>query len=509
MSFTRFPDWLKPVVKDYVEYLWQVRALSLGTIFDARTCLLKLAGYLAQCRPELRDIRHLTTADVTGFMRSVQTGRSSAARTLSPFLVWIRTWATEGAAKDIFFTSGDYQPPRKHATFIDGMEKVVPREVRVQLLQALQQEERQLRERLGQHASHDHGYTGAFRRLVLCQIVKLLMLSGRRLSHICRLKRRPLPLQEPKPGEAHGVWLVWDETKFTKGLRPVFIPTVEDGDCAAIAREAIHTALVLTADLVQVAKPMHQHLLFLVYTHARGSEDIVRPVHRNDLHWYVNGRWSNGVLVSPGLIQRYNIRHHGEPYAIKFHGFRHARATEMHEGGAGLGTIQQDLVHSSRRMSGVYTHGLAPVVADLLQLQDQGALRGIALPLIQDKWVQIARLSEQDMTLWRDQGMFVQPTRYGFCVLPVAAGPCPSGDPCWIGPKGDGCVYHLYGPAVRQPLEEDVHDLRWQLADRERRQPHSPLIGHLRAILTRYEQVMAELAAAPTRGHASGQQTGD
>lgn len=115
----------------------------------------------------------------------------------------------------------------------------------------------------------------------------------------------------------------------------------------------------------------------------------------------------------------------------------------MPEGGAGLGTLQQDRVHSSRRMSGVYTHGVAPVGADLLPLQDQGALCGIALPLLQDTWVQIARLAAQERTLWWDQGMFVQPTRYGFCVLPVDAGPCPSGDPCWMGPKGDGCVYHL------------------------------------------------------------------
>lgn len=509
VSFQGFPEWFKPVVKDYVEYLWQVRALSLGTIVNARTCLLKLAGYVAQFRPELCDIRHLTTADVTGFMRSVQTGQSSTARALSPFLGWLRTWATEGPAQDILFAPGDYQPRRKPATFINGMDKVVPREVRVQLLWALQQEEPQLRERLGQEAAHEHGDTRAFRHLVVCQIIKLLMLSGRRLSHICRLKRSPLPLQEPKPGEARGVWLVWDETKFKQGLRPVFIPTVEDGDCAAIAREAVHTAMTLTADLVQVAKPIHRHLLFLVYTPARGREASVRPVHRNDVHWYVNGRWAHGALVSPGLIQRYNIRHHGELYPIKFHGFRHARATELHEGGAGLGTIQQDLVHSSRRMAGVYTHGLAPVVADLWQLKDQGALRGIALPLIQDKWVQIARVSEQDMTLWRDQGMFVQPTRYGFCVLPVEAGPCPSGDPCWIGPKGDGCVYHLYGPAIRQPLEEDIHDLRWQLADRERRQPQSPLLGHLCAILTRYEQVLAELAMVPTSGGACGQPTGD
>lgn len=304
VSFHGVPAWVKKVAKDSMEYLWHVRALSMGTIVDARTCLRKLSGDVAQFRPELCDLRHLTMADVTGFMQDVQTGRSHAARARSPFVAWIRTWATAGPAKAMLLTPGDSQPPRQHATCIDGMEQVVPREVRGQRLQALQQEAPQVRDDRRQCTPHDHGYQGAFRRLLLCQIVKLLMLSGRRLSHVCRLKRRPLPWQEPPPGEAHGVWLVGDDTKFKQGLRPVCIPTVEEGDGAAIVREAVHTAVALTADLVQTAKPMHQHLLCLVSTHSSRSEDVVQPVHRNDLHWEVNGRWANGTLVSPGLLQR-------------------------------------------------------------------------------------------------------------------------------------------------------------------------------------------------------------
>jgi len=79
------------------------------------------------------------------------------------------------------------------------------------------------------------------------------------------------------------------------------------------------------------------------------------------------------------------------------------------------------------------------------------------------------------------------------------SGPCVCGDPCWIGPQGNGCDYALYTPESKRALLDDWGLLVSQVEVLEVGNPRHPRLGQWKARLTRLDQVLEELSLAELR----------
>lgn len=246
------------------------------------------------------------------------------------------------------------------------------------------------------------------------------------------------------------------------------------------------------------------HLDRLFLTNARaGALDAgtIRGVSSKAFTLWLNGRMTEaGEILRPGFIHRADIRYDGEYYPIDPHQARHTLAHKAYTGGAGYAQVSDHLSHRRTRaglnpMTGVYIHGEPVAVLQILDNAEQGRLAGTAAPLVENRAAVVA-LEPQDVTIYQEQGMIVLPTHYGHCCLPASSGPCVSGDPCWIGPHGDGCDYALYTPESRAALEKDRELLQHQLNLLTEGQPHHPRLGQLKTRLARIEQVLAEIATA-------------
>lgn len=79
------------------------------------------------------------------------------------------------------------------------------------------------------------------------------------------------------------------------------------------------------------------------------------------------------------------------------------------------------------------------------------------------------------------------------------SGPCVCGDPCWIGPQGNGCDYALYTPESKRALLEDQALLVSQIEALEVGNAAHPRLGQWKARLTRLDQVLEEISQAELR----------
>lgn len=80
--------------------------------------------------------------------------------------------------------------------------------------------------------------------------------------------------------------------------------------------------------------------------------------------------------------------------------------------------------------------------------------------------------------------------------MPEQSGPCVCGDPCWIGPEGDGCDYALYDSDSKAALLGDRALLVPQVEDIERKDPRHPRLGQWRARVGRLDDQLAEIEEA-------------
>ena len=202
-------------------------------------------------------------------------------------------------------------------------------------------------------------------------------------------------------------------------------------------------------------------------------------------------------------MTRYEVRHNGQIYHLKTHQSRHTRLTKIRLGGGAYATAKNDAVHRSETMTGVYLNSLEPVARELRDLHEHRQLLGTLSPLIENKQAQVKELAEDDLALFQEQGMFIQLTAYGYCAQPMENGPCPSGDPCWLGPEGYGCLWHLYGPTARTILERDSAATEAQLKTLREEAPGSPQIGMWQRHLDRLRQMLEEIDQA--EGKVCGQ----
>jgi AraC-like DNA-binding protein len=86
--------------------------------------------------------------------------------------------------------------------------------------------------------------------------------------------------------------------------------------------------------------------------------------------------------------------------------------------------------------------------------------------------------------------------------LPDIHGPCVCGDPCWIGPQGNGCDYALYTPESKKALLDDRELLVSQLQILEQSNPRHPRLGQWKARIERLDQLIKEIENAEARATA-------
>jgi len=86
--------------------------------------------------------------------------------------------------------------------------------------------------------------------------------------------------------------------------------------------------------------------------------------------------------------------------------------------------------------------------------------------------------------------------------LPDIHGPCVCGDPCWIGPQGNGCDYALYTLESKKALLADREILVTQLQGLEQKNPRHPRLGQWKARVGRIDELVKEIESAEARAIA-------
>ena len=390
-------------------------------------------------------------------------------------------------------------PPRrdKRRSYSEGLERVIPDEVSTALMEAIGRHQTLLREKSSRSNSQqlrsDFLYT---------VVLALLLYSGRRISEILLLKRNclrePIPDEIPKTGK--GIWLTYRNTKATLGEKEAFIG--EPGD--DLVREMVAYVQMLTEPL---AKASGLDKLFLTDSIKKNAsrDNPIRPIRTNAFYSWLNGFMTDDDVVQrPGFVHKYNIKYCGKYYQFDPHQARHTLAHKAYLGGASYVDVGDHLHHKRSHaglspMTGVYLHGHKKDVQLIQEMNANQAVMGKAAPLIDNRLVVLNDLDPSDLTIFNEQGIVLLPTHYGHCILPAVSGPCVCGDPCWIGPRGNGCDYALYTPESKNALLADRALLESQIEALEQSHPKDPRLGQWKVRLDRLDQVLKEIADAEWR----------
>ena len=494
LKFHQLPDWLKEDAKHHVAHLWLEEGVRNGTLGEALLSLRRLARYVTTHHLRISHVFQLDEAVTTGLTAYFRTLSCSGQRKnmqlnkLARFADWLRV-RYQGKPAEFYPEAHEFPWQERPRAYLDGQQWLIPDDVTEQVWRAIRQAEFDFGLDRGT-PTKPLGRYNPYTQLLALQLLKLLLATGRRISQLCFLDREPL--REPTTYEATGVWVRYTESKTDQGLQEVFVPE----PLATEVRKSVEVAQGLTQPHAQGVD-----YLFLLPAYERpGKRYPPRPV---TAVWFRS--WLNGDpgIGRPGFLTRYEVRHNGQIYHLKTHQSRHTRLTKIRLGGGAYATAKNDAVHRSETMTGVYLNSLEPVARELRDLHEHRQLLGTLSPLIENKQAQVKELAEDDLALFQEQGMFIQLTAYGYCAQPMENGPCPSGDPCWLGPEGYGCLWHLYGPTARPILERDSAATEAQLKTLREEAPGSPQIGMWQRHLDRLRQMLEEIDQA--EGKVCGQ----
>jgi hypothetical protein len=284
-------------------------------------------------------------------------------------------------------------------------------------------------------------------RAIKAQAVILAVCVGRRPAAICNtrfdVKTEEINWANETGRREQGVLVRFREFKIRNVNEDVFCP----GVFGEMALKAISTAKELTIELRR-HNPQWGDYLFLVPGKARKSAMVISL---KQIREYINGFGAKGREFG-GLRQRYRI----PSGRIKTHSFRHTRATNMWLGGLQVHEVAYDLGHASAEMTvRHYIVGAEESRRRLQFLIDHGALSGILEDFVGGREMVRARLGRHHVEIMEKQGRIITPTRYGYCCLPSASGPCTRAAPCYSGPSAEGCDHHVLSPDAIPALLED------------------------------------------------------
>lgn len=502
LTFGDFPPSMKDEVKLFLVRGWLVANRSNGWMSSTLATLRKFMRLLTARYGMSLSLLALTQQDAIAVEDEFrQSGRAQAREDVGKIVQFASFLRERYAGQPADFHPDPRAVPRTNRprTYTDGLERVIPDEVSAALMQAVTQHEGWL-ETLSR--------TRDSRRILVNHIylvvIKLLVFSGRRISEILLLGRECLrePTSDEVATTGPGVWLIHDNTKVGLGEREVFISE----PAAALIRSAVQQVRTLTEPLAAMSG---LDKLFLTTPPKKEQQDwSIRTLSASAFRSWLNGYMTDeGTIVTVGFVHRYSIKYQGMYYQLDPHQARHTLAHKAYLGGASYVDVADHLDHHRTEsglspMTGVYLHGQAKDVLQIQEMHERRLVTGKAAPLLENRAVNLKVFQPADLALWRDQGMVVHPTHYGHCILLDIYGPCVCGDPCYIGPRGDGCDYALYTPESKAALLVDRRLIVESIEDLESKNPQHPRLSQWKARLGRIDQVLQEIADAEARAAA-------
>jgi integrase len=497
-SFRAFPPSVKDDVKEFIARDCWGAGLSNGSIRTTLSTLRLAIVFLEQRVGENFSPVNLSRHDAAAieehftYLKS-QTIQRRYVACVAQFATFLRE---RHGGEPTDFRPDPQNIPLIHSkgrSYSQGLEKVIPDEVSEALMEAIYRHNLVLTERMktssSKRLSADHLY------LV---VLMLLLFSGKRVSEILLLPRDCLrePTIEEVAEAGPGIWLAYHNTKAHLRQKEIFITE----PAGQLVREHVARIREWTEPLAQESK-LDKLFLTSGFTRRAVKGKIRVPNRDAFARWLSGSVTESGDIMKGGFIHKYNIKYQGEYYYINPHQTRHTLAHKAYMGGASYVVIGDHLDHTRTTegispVTSVYIHGQEKDVQFIRDMHENRVVTGKALPVLNNRSVAVRHLDPSDVAIWREQGMVVHPTHYGHCILPEASGPCVCGDPCWIGPKGDGCDYALYTPESKKALLEDQALLLQQVEDLEKSSPRHPRLGHWKARLDRLNQVLHEITDA-------------
>lgn len=412
ISFGDMPEPIKEHVKDYFAYIWLVEGLGNSHIRGVMTTLRLMVDILRARHGSVPSPLMLTREDAQAIEEHVaalaQTRGRAPVAVIARFAAFLREHH-DGQPSDFKPDPANVPPDRwLRRTYTEGLERLIPDEVSAALMEAMS---------LHVSICEEQGRRGVHVSLadrLYPSIIPLMMGSGRRISEILLLRRHPL--REPDDDElletGPGVWLCYVDTKRGEGKREAFIGE----PMAGVVRDAVRHALAATVELTEC---MDLDRLFITDSAGGGKRGTVHTVSAAAFSLWLNGRTADdGSVERPGFIHRYCITYRDGYYPIDPHQARHTLAHKAYIGGASHHDVGDHLGHKRvsvglNPMTNVYIHGEQRQVEQIRAMHTRRGLFGKALPVINGRDARVEGLRAEDVHIWREQGLVVQPTHYG------------------------------------------------------------------------------------------------
>lgn len=490
LRFGSFNETLKNLVKSFFADAWLNKGLANSSLKRYERAFVCFSKFIDQRFENGFTTKNLNLATANAFeiyLNEINENEMAVSSKVSHYEV-MKMFSLflynefEQVMPDGFYFQNKYfnDSTKKKRELEDKTKKTIPLDICHKVMEAIKVEEQEIKETIATGLNKNNALNNAKNRFVYCQILKIIMATGRRASHIINLEKECY--RNSRDGEAEGIWVIWEETKTNQGTQEVFVPS----PLAEIIVDAIEKTKEITKPLRKTTEDKNK--LFLIYGHPKEGNALVRKPEYKNLISFINGRKDR-----QGFMEKHKVLdENGDVYHLKVHGFRHTRFNEMRQKGVGIGAIQNDAKHISMDMTSIYIDGDETAQKEFYEKADKDELKGDIVEFIKNKQVKMDKFTKDELERYRKNGMTIQLTHYGYCHMEIEAGPCPSGNPCWIGTDGCGCKYHLFSKTDLKTIEDDLEVYKLQKDIEEQQQPNSPLIGHYNAIIERYEEIKKE-----------------
>lgn len=493
-NFARLPHWMRAEAKECIASAWLERGLSAGTLQNHMKAMIHIGRAFPQFKGSLLDLGSEHAKKFTAYLGDELKQRRLAAVTCVNTVITLRSviqtlrHLPANANRPCTFLprapkAARQEWARRKPAFNAPPEKVIPDDTIIALLRACRAEEDAFQSVLDGEATarelilgvdraradpsagpHEAGAVTVLRdRAIKAQLVKFAICFGRRISALCALPVGP-ELEEVETEHGRVLLLFIHEPKIKKSTEVVRAP----GYFAEIALDALAKTIRYTAGYRAAAGDVKDYL-FLTSSSKEGSR--VKVATGDDINRYLSGYGQQGRKNS--LVSRHGIKRDGTVAHITSHNFRTTRITQLAEL-VGPTVASQDAGHLSLDMtSQFYIAATGPLRAQAERALREGRVAGEAAEMIAGTRAEGERVSTRLVRrlIDQDQPLVVNVTRYGLCYLQADTGPCPTGNPCWLGinpdaaqiSAGTGCEWQGLTPAAVPALMHDEQTLLAQI----------------------------------------------
>jgi hypothetical protein len=487
-NFGRLPQWLVRDAKDCIASAWLERNLAAGTLLNYLKALVKLG----EMHPDREgDALTLGRGDADALKLHLQrqydagrVGATACVNTISSLSGAFKTirLLPRYAGRKCYFEPVAPRVTREvvreqKQVFSTPAEKLISDAALGGLVRACRADEedfeRVLRGEItareivvgrkagkggGSGCSEEQSMIVLRNRAIYAQVIKVAAAFGRRGSAISSL---PLAPQTERRSTEAGLVLRLHIYESKINAAAEIARAV--GSMADMAEDAFARARKYTLPYREIAGALNGYLFLL-----RGKGGVVGVPSIDRLNEYVGGS-SN----TRGLIGRRGVTEGGDLVHLTTHNFRTTRLTRIGES-AGTFAASQDAGHRRESMTAqFYVVGTPKLKAKAEAALRSGAVSGEVAEALAAGHPIGERVSRRliEGMMRGGKPLVVNITRYGLCFLQAETGPCPTGNPCWLGTDPDapdiglgrGCEWQGLSPDAVPALEADAANLLLQI----------------------------------------------